>query len=224
MDREQFEAEIQRVAKQYRAEGYEVIVRPPPEQVPPFLVGHELDLLATRGDEKVVAEIRLNRTALNDNAHVARLAELVNKQPGWRFDLVILEQESPVKRIAVKSQEPTDEQFSEMIARARIAGSAGLSDMAIVYAWAVLEAAMRRLRDDAELYGRTTPSQLLNTIYSNGFLERDEFDRAREAWEIRTQSVHGFVAPKVDPQLIEDVLKIATKVMGIEKPQEAAVG
>ena len=29
---------------------------------------------------------------------------------------------------------------------------------------------MRRLRGNAELYGRTTPTELMRTLYGNGFL------------------------------------------------------
>ncbi len=80
---------------------------------------------------------------------------------------------------------------------------------------------MRRLRLDAELYGRTTPTELLRMLYSNGFLSRKEFESAREAWNIRTQSVHGFVPPEVDPALIEDTIALARKVMlASEQKQE----
>ena len=99
--------------------------------------------------------------------------------------------------------------------------SAGLRDMAIVFAWAALEAAMRRLRDDAELYGKTSSNELLRTLYSNGFISRSEFERAKEAWTIRTQAVHGFVTPEVNPSLIEDVIALAKKVMGSEEMQAA---
>src|SRR5690348_16007155 len=42
---------IERIADRYRDEGYDVIVHPRADQVPPFAAGFELDLLATRGNE-----------------------------------------------------------------------------------------------------------------------------------------------------------------------------
>jgi hypothetical protein len=216
-----FDKELGRIAKQYEDEGYTVIVEPKADQVPPFAAGLRLDMIAIRGDEAVVVEVKPRRSNLADDPQSARIAEVVNSQPGWRFDLVILEPETSVQRVAEKAKEPSSEQFQALLQRARTAQSVGLRDMAIVYAWAALEAAMRRVRDDAELYGKTTPNELLRTLYSNGFISRPEFERARDAWAIRTQAVHGFVTPDVDPVLIEDVIALAKKIMGIEEIQAA---
>jgi hypothetical protein len=220
-----FDKELRRIAKQYENEGYTVVMYPKGDQVPPFAAQLRLDMIAMRGDESVVVEVKPRRSDLADDPQLARIAERVNNQPGWRFDLVTLEPETPVQRVAEKAEEPSAEQFQGLLERARTAQSVGLRDMAIVYAWAALEAAMRRLQDDAELYGKMTANELLRTLYSNGFISRPEFERARDAWAIRTQAVHGFVTPEVDPVLIEDVIALAKKVMGSEEMQAApAVG
>ena len=216
--------ELERIAQQYRDEGYTVLLRPRGDQLPSFVANLEPDVIATRGDEKVVVEVRERRSDLADNPAVKRIAEVVNGQPGWRFDLVILGSESPSQRIAGKAKEPSPEQIQTLLDRARTALSSGLSDMAIVSAWAALEAAMRRVRDDAELNGRTSANELLGTLYSNGFISRTEFEQARDAWAVRTQAVHGFVTPQVDPMLIEDVIALAKKVMGSEKLQAVPAG
>jgi hypothetical protein len=44
---------IERIAKQYRVEGYDV-VHPRGDQVPAFAADFEVDLLATRGNEGVI--------------------------------------------------------------------------------------------------------------------------------------------------------------------------
>ena len=55
---------LERVAEPYRDEGYEVIVRPRGDQVPPFAAGLELHLIATRGIEGVIVVIKRNRIDL----------------------------------------------------------------------------------------------------------------------------------------------------------------
>ena len=59
------------------------------------------------------------------------------------------------------------------------------------------------------LYGRTTPTELMRTLYSNGFLSREQFERLRESYKIRSQVVHGLVPPKVDPELVHYVTATA---------------
>jgi hypothetical protein len=214
---------IERTAQQYRDEGYAVTIHPGEDRLPSFAKGMQLDLIATRGEEKVVVEVKRSRSELNGKSPVADLARTVNAQPGWRFDLVILDAESPVERIAAMSQEPSDEQLDDLLDRARKASSIGLREMAIVYAWAALEAAMRRLRNEVGLTGKTTPTVLLSSLYSNGYLTRNDFDRARTAATIRNQTVHGFVAPDVDPALIDDIITLAQKVARTKETLTAPV-
>src|SRR5436853_149486 len=82
---------------------------------------------------------------------------------------------------------------------------------------------VKNSRDDAELDGKTTPIALLQTLYGNGFLSRAEYDRARTAWTIRTQAVHGYVAADIDPSLVDDVLALANKVKAGEEVLATAV-
>jgi hypothetical protein len=68
---------------------------------------------------------------------------------------------------------------------------------------------MRRLRGDAELYGRTTPPELMRALYGNGFLSREQFERLRDSYKIRSQVVHGLVPARVDPDLVRYVTTTA---------------
>jgi len=220
-----FEQELKQVAKRYEEEGYAVVIHPRREQLPSFAKPFVVDILATKGDQSVLAVVRRKRRDLADEALLSQLAEITNAKPAWRFDLVITEPESPIEKVADKAREPTREELSRMLERARVVGTKGFPEMALVSAWAVLEAAMRRLRDDGELYGQTTPTELLVTLYSNGFMSRREFDRAKAAWRLRTEIVHGFVRPKVAAALVDDVMALAKKMIGSDEPAASqAVG
>lgn len=212
---------IERVADQYRDEGYEVVVRPGRDRLPAFAADLPADLIAERGAEKVWVVARPRRSDLADEPAVNRAAEVVNAQTGWRFDLVILEPDAPLGRLAGTAAEPSPEQFRTLLRRARAAEAAGLHEMALVSAWAALEAALRRAGGRGENW---KPNELLAALYSNGVVTRAEFDRAREAWAVRNRVVHGFVAPPFDPALTDDLLTLAGRVMGEEVHPPAAVG
>ena len=88
-----FEKELQRVAKQYEDEGYAVTIRPDADKLPPFAKGFAVDLLATRARENVLVSVKRDRAELEADPKVSRQAEVAGAQPGWRYDVVILEPE-----------------------------------------------------------------------------------------------------------------------------------
>ncbi len=200
---------IEQVARRYRDEGYDVVVLPEGGVLPPFAAGFRPDLIATRGNEGVLVEVKANRIDLSSDHQITRLAEVVNSQPGWRLDVVVLEGETAVERASQESAEPSDEQLDEILKAAEDLADRGYSPYGCVVAWSGLEAAMRRIRDGAELYGRTAPAELMRTLYGNGFLSREQFDRLKESYKVRSQVVHGLVPPKVDPGLVRYVTATA---------------
>jgi uncharacterized protein YutE (UPF0331/DUF86 family) len=210
-----FESELGRIAQQYRDEGYSVVPRPDPQHLAGF-GDVAADILATRGNENVLVQVKQTRADVEADPNILRWAGAVNARPGWRYDLIVLEK-GTVQRVAGTAHEPTDEQFRGMLDRTRTAKRTGLQEMALTSAWAALEAGMRRVRGEAELYGRTTPAELLRTLYANGFLSRREFERAREASTIRNQVVHGFVPSEIDPTLVDEILALAEKLNGAEQ-------
>lgn len=168
-----------------------------------------MDLIATRGHEGVVVEIKANRIDLSNDSSMTRLAEIVNAQPGWRLDLVVLEPETAIEKAARDAAEPSDDQLARILEAAEDLVDRGYTPYAYVIAWGGLEAAMRRIRDGAELYGKATPTELIRTLYGNGFLNKEQFDRLKESYKIRSQVVHGLVPSQVDPALVRFVTATA---------------
>lgn len=204
---------LDRVVQRYRDEGYDVIVAPRGEQVPPFAAGFDLDLIATQGKEGVVVEIKENRIDLSNDPSMTRLAEVVNAQPGWRLDVVVLEPETAIDKAARDAAEPSDDQLARILEAAEELVDRGYAPYAYVIAWGGLEAAMRRIRDVAESYGKATPTELMRTLYGNGFLNKEQFDRLKESYKIRSQVVHGLVPSQVDPALVRFVTATARSLV-----------
>jgi hypothetical protein len=176
-----------------------------------------VDLIATRRNKGVLAEIKTNRLDLARDPQITRLAEIVNAQPGWRLDVVVLEPETAIEKAAQEAAEPSDEELAQILKAAEELADQGYSPYACVVAWCGLEAAMRRIRDGAELYGRTTPTELMRTLYGNGFLSREQFDRLKESYKIRSQVVHGLVPAQVDPELVLYVTATARSLAHAEE-------
>jgi REase_AHJR-like len=205
---------ISNIANRYRSEGYEVIVHPEGDDIPPFAHGLRPDMIARKPGESVIVEVKSHRFDLENSPEVARLAEITNAQPGWRFDLVIAEPESPAEKAAQEASEPSDTQLAKILDTADALADGGHSPYACVIAWAGLEAAMRRVRKEVELYGRTAPNELMRTLYSNGLLSREQFEKMRAAFKVRTQLVHGLVPENIEPESAHFLTATARYLLG----------
>jgi hypothetical protein len=196
------ETELQRVAEEYRREGYEVVVRPE---------GLDVELHARRGRQNVAVQIRKNQFAVADDSGLIQRADAINARPDWRYDLVVLEENPPFR----DPLEPDDEQFNELIRQVRKAEQTGLNEMAITFACASLEAALRKARNGEAAGVRWTSTELLNSSYSNGWITPQEFESARQGWELRNRAVHGLMLPSVQPSLVGEILAVAQKLRSL---------
>jgi hypothetical protein len=173
-------------------------------------------LIAIRDNESVIVEIKVNRMDLSGDHQISHLAEIVNSRPGWRLDLVVLEPETAVEKAAQEAAEPSDDQLAQILQTADELSEKGYWPYACVVAWGGLEAAMRRLRSDTDLYGRTAPAELMRALYGNGVISREQFERLRDSYKIRSQVVHGLVPGPADPDLVRYVTTTARYLVGRE--------
>ena len=106
---------LEQVAQRYRDEGYDVFVRPERAQVPERVRDFEPDLIATRGNEGVVVEVKEDRATSRTILTSLNWPKILNAWPGWRLDLVVLEAEPPEERVARDADEPSDDQLGEIL-------------------------------------------------------------------------------------------------------------
>src|SRR5437870_1559298 len=128
------------VAERYLSEGYQVIVCPSGSQVPCFAKDLHVDLLAIKGDEHVFVQIKENREDLKTDPETAKAADIINAQPGWRFDLVVLNTDSPTEKLAREVGEPSIDAVLQNLDHVERAARAGDGASAFIIAWASLEA------------------------------------------------------------------------------------
>ena len=93
-----FEQDLSQFAESYARQGYEVMLRPPTEALPPFAQGFHIEILAKRGNGGVLVAVKKDRDEMAADPNLPEYARLTAEQPGWRFDLVVAEQSRPSPR------------------------------------------------------------------------------------------------------------------------------
>jgi hypothetical protein len=214
---------IEDVADQYRAEGYRMVVAPTASEIPDFARGNGVDLIAYKGDENVIIEVK-TREALRGNSQLVELARVVNGQPGWRLDLVVLPGPNSQDRIVAEATEPSLEQIDQTFESAERLVEAGELTTALMVAWAGLEAAMRRSARSEKIEVKSySPLFLLAALYSHGPLEKEDFEALSEMLEIRNTVAHGMNPPALDRSVPLAVASIARKLIA-EQPAQTPEG
>jgi hypothetical protein len=206
---------LKRFAENYTARGFEVILRPRPEDLPVFAKQFKVEFVARRADGGVLVSVKQNRQEMEGDKEMAHYAKITNEQPGWRYDLAILEAEDPLAREVRGAQEPTPEEITRTFVVADDVLSAGFTSPALITAWATLEAAMRKriLATGKHTARGIQPRFLLNELYSEGIFSTDEFPRLEKAWRLRNEIVHGFAGPTVEPETVRFLLDVAKRLL-----------
>ena len=219
-----FKKAVLEIAKSYEDEGYTVIVEPGKDRLPDFASDFGPNLLATRANDRVLVEVKRDRGDLERDPVIVHHAELTSKQPGWRFDLHILERDDPLRRIA---KQPTTEQIDQMLSQAEALllpvpeevtlRSLDMNELirqsAFLRAWAGLEAAIRQVltRDDGRM--EFQPTVLTREIYATGRISFPEFQLLERNRQIRNSLVHGFGPITVESDQVRPIIELARKLL-----------
>jgi hypothetical protein len=215
-----FEQELTRVARGYADQGYQVLLRPTPAQLPDFARDFKVEILARRGNGGVIASVKKNREEMEADKEMPRYAEVTGEQPGWRYDFTILEAEQPGAREARGSQDFSGDDIHKTLSEAEEMARIGFVRAAVITAWSALEAAMRmRLRTAGEMAGwGTMPRQMLNELYSSGVLSIDEFAQLERLSQVRNQIVHGFASPGSEGGMVGFMSGLARRLVEESRP------
>src|SRR5688572_7547567 len=83
------EAKVQQVATDYARKGYTVIVGPTKKELPPFVKNYQPDIIARSERDNVVIEVK-TRSRFRTIEAISEVAEVINKQKTWRFELIVV--------------------------------------------------------------------------------------------------------------------------------------
>ena len=141
------------IADDYRKRGYEVLEEPTQEQLPGFLSGCSLDVLAHKmGEsaeslgESIAVVVKARKGSSKSNA-IRELSASLQGKPGWKFQLASVDiewqLELPETAAAFVRKEVWD-----CCAEAQRLLEAGFEEAALMRAWAAATASVRLLLDE----------------------------------------------------------------------------
>lgn len=185
--------------------GWEVVEEPSQQALPGPLRDFRLDILARRGSELLIVEVKSRRSS--DLGRLNALASAVARVPNAKLEINWLgdapEFDPPVENIRAYLNEA-----------ARLI-SFGAFTAAGLVAWAALEGAVVYFASDKDdVQPWSTPWQLLSDLYSLGYVSDRDFERLTAFWKLRNEIAHHVspVAPR--PEDVEAILKIAERMIG----------
>ncbi len=215
MDKRAF---LEKIGEDYRREGYVVITQPDKDHLPQHLGDLGIDLLARRGQEVVAVQVK-SRDQLYDLHDLQQSAERLNAEPGWRLDIVVFPPEGGVE-IPRDGAEPGVGHIQSLAAEASRALGVGVLRAAFLLAWAAVEAAMREAaRREGMAMDREVPHFVLKTLYANGIISREDYDRIENCFSVRNALVHGFAPPAFEAGDVEFLLDFARRLQSPEPVQ-----
>jgi hypothetical protein len=209
---------LELAAEQYRKEGYTIVVRPGRTELPEGLAGHNVDLLARKGQETVAVQVR-RRDQLYD---VEPAATEVNALPGWRFDLVVV----PVNgrdEVPSNGATPSVGEVESLLGEAEQLLGHGTPRAAFLIAWSAAEGAMREAARRRGLgVEAAVPRFLLKTLLANGLISREDYDRLQHSGDVRSRLAHGLSPGQTDENDIRFLVAFARQLLTEEsQPSEA---
>ena len=190
---------IQRVARDFERRGYTVSLgelESEGERLQP-------DLIASRGDEVVVVEVKDRGALRADDLH--QLREYVRDRPGWRVELVV----------AGRGPEADGAPPAAGDARQALDEARRLLEVSPASALVMSLAALGRAAVTAgETFGPEDRPNLVNVLRratTKGIVSRGDYATLRAALDLRSAVVHGKTS-EVGPTLAVEVLDLVERV------------
>lgn len=203
------------LVRTYQRQGYQVYAEPgeAAARIPFDLNGYRPDLLAEKGEEHLLIEVRSDQVPLP----IERFQDLtlrVRQHPGWRFVVATPSRQNPAQLLGV-----TDELLSWQAAQAHVATAQllltqGQSEAAFLVAWTGLEALLRRHAEQVALpIDRQSSLTLLKYLYSQGELSMSHYDQALEMLALRNRLAHGYQAVQPVEPAARQLLTLLTDLL-----------
>jgi len=206
---------VKRLADKYRELGYDVAIKPRGDRIPTFIRPYQPDLVATKGDAGIIVGVKRDRSELAKDTHLSRMAEITNAQPGWRFDLVILEPQTPIEEMVTQLAEPSSAYIASLLDQAQKSARTGDVLPSFLLAWSGLEAAMRRRTSVEGIRGArpTAPTVLIRMLYAYGVISQEELRHLDVILKTRNSVAHGFEDPKPDKNQVDYLVALGRRLL-----------
>ena len=210
--------QLLKIAKKYQDQGYEVSLHPNSEDLPDFLRPYLPNMIVRRGDEAVVIEVK-SRSSLDfsSNQYLQGLAKAIEKNPNWRFELVMTNpvitnpEEVDYSPLAEASFQEQEIKSRLQIARRLVAEH---PESAILYSWSLVEATLRLVAEEEEIsLQRFQPLYLVKKLATEGVIAKSEYQLLINAISFRNAIIHGFKTTQVTQEFVYELIDIAEQLL-----------
>ena len=196
-------------AEEYRSKGY-VVSR---DESLDVLPGFRADLVARKGDEVKVIEVKC-RSTLTANPHAGELARLVNAKPGWSFELILVGQpeglESPDGAESFEG-----EHILQRIEQAERVLESGFPEAGFLLAWSAFEARLRAMIEEEGVSVKriTTSGYVLSLAVIHGVISRDDYKNLAGMMKYSNAIAHGFGVDGFGDELVRDLIGTTKRLL-----------
>jgi hypothetical protein len=182
---------IDRLAAEYSRAGFDVVKEPAPALLPFDLDTHRPDLLAKKGNEGLIVDVRTSFLHVSVE-RLQSVAEEVSRHPGWRFLLVTLDDVGEQAVPTTVSELLTWEQIFRYVDEVDVLIGQQALVPALLHLGSVFEAALRRRAIDQNVPVERFPElALLKDMYSLGEISVYQIDTLEEFLQKRNRVAHG---------------------------------
>ena len=205
---------VQKVGQVYRDKGYDVLIEPQSDQLPDFLQTFRPDLIAHKGAEHIVVEVRM-RGRVSDLPQVNELAKVVRNEADWKFELFLL---GPENSFFMKGASPlTVEEIRSKRKEVALFFQNGHLEAAFLMGWSLVEAILRTLAVKEEIEGETaTPDYLLKQMTFEGIIARETYHDLKHAQRTRDAIAHGFKPSQLTVETVQELIDLIDGVLLLE--------
>lgn len=211
-----------KLAEEYREKGYEVSMCPDPETLPDFLKNYRPDMIVSRGDETAIVAVQSRSSlASSSTQYLQNLAKIVEKNPGWRLELVMINPDD----VSYSGRAESSLQEPEIKAGLQVARQLATQhpESAILYSWSLAEATLRLV---AEYEGiglqRFDPVSLVKKMVTEGVISRSQYQLLMNALSLRNAIAHGFKTEKITRDSVGDLVNVTEDLLDNFYPEKIA--
>ncbi|MFV8770655.1 hypothetical protein ACNSPB_25945 [Yersinia enterocolitica] len=200
------------IAKQYEADGYTVVPNPRKDLIPFNLDGYIPDILATRGDENILIEVKTSKARV-DTEKLFKISKIVQSHPGWKF-LVVTINEDDISELKKTFPEFDIDKISQtLILVEENLKNLNLSVFLVPQIWVcyISILSMHLISEGVEISGLSVLS-ILNSAYSEGILDYHELELSREFLSLRNLVCHDF-AGDISTKNVETFFKMTQSAL-----------
>jgi hypothetical protein len=197
---------VDAVIQDYQRNGYEILSCTAQADFPEFLREYGADVIAKNEHETVVIEVKTRSTLKDPN--LSKLAEEIEAYPGWRLDLVVLPESSPLIPISVA-------QIRDRIIHAQQLRETDQQEAALLLIWSAIEAILRQIavKEEIELQNNSIIS-VITTFFSLGLIDQPTYQVLKQASKLRSAIAHGLQSQEeANPNLLDQLLEIAQQLL-----------